>query len=84
MIVSFYLFDNVRIFVNDLYEFVANILMEIPLHLLSFSITGLFYHRGEDPAAGSATYTITYIILSVVIWIAIWALTLINAFPLKC
>ena len=37
------------------------------LHILSFTITGIYYNRGESPALGSASYLFWYCINTAII-----------------
>jgi hypothetical protein len=40
------------------------------LHLISFSMVGIFYKRGECPAVGSAMYLLCYIVNTIIVTIA--------------
>mgnify|MGYP006932497471 CR=1 FL=1 len=60
-----------------------NWIAEPCLHAITFAVVGLYYHRGENPAAGSGLYLLFYCIHTFIIWLmslagfATWAVVLI-------
>jgi len=48
-------------FGETVFGFIVNIIIgETLLHILSYSIVGIFYNRGDFPALGSFMYLVAY------------------------
>ena len=48
--------------IGKVIAFIIKHIIALPIHLIAFAITGLFYRRGRDiPYKGSCIYTIVFI-----------------------
>ncbi len=48
---------------------ILNWLAEAPLHLITFSIVGLYYEKGSNPAVGSFLYLLFYCVHTAMLYI---------------
>ncbi len=46
-----------------------NLLAEVPLHLITFTVVGLYYEKGGNPAVGSFLYLLFYCIHTAMLYI---------------
>ena len=46
-----------------------NWIVEVPLHLITFAIVGLYYEKGSNPAIGSLLYMLFYCIHTAMLYI---------------
>ena len=61
----------VPFFSNEAYALIFNMFIgSLILHLLSFSLTGIYYNRGDFPSFGSLSYLFWYCVNTfIIIWI---------------
>lgn len=62
---------------------VLNVIAEPIVHTVTFTVVGLYYHRGEGAEKGSFLYLLFYLIHTFVLWLMasagfeVWAIVLI-------
>lgn len=63
--------ERLQISDNILINYAISMIASYMLHAVSFAVVGLFYCRGEDPAAGSVMYFVAWVNYTFWTWLGL-------------
>ena len=65
------LIEQLNISDNILINYAISIVASYVIHAISFAVVGLFYNRGEEPAAGAFMYFVTWVNYTFWTWLGL-------------